>query len=96
MSGPTRATAAGRTTKDVDLAARRISNDPENVRRLIATVLEEQRDDGLIYDSPSAEVIRDGDAAVCASPCLALSTRRASPSTLMLTLEMWCGPTRGP
>jgi hypothetical protein len=51
-----------RPTKDVDLAARRTSNDPEHVRRLIATVLEEKRDDGLVYERASAEVIRDGDA----------------------------------
>jgi hypothetical protein len=49
-------------TRDVDIAARRTSNDPEHVRGLVAAVLEEQRDDGWVYERPSAEVIRDGDA----------------------------------
>jgi hypothetical protein len=51
-----------RPTRDVDLAARRIANDPENVRKLVATVLTEARDDGWVYERPSAEVIRDDDA----------------------------------
>ncbi len=58
---------ARRPTKDIDLSASGITNDPESVRRAIQSVLEvrldSELDDGLAFapDSTKAQVIRDGD-----------------------------------
>ena len=51
-----------RPTRDVDLTAQHLPNDPERVRELIAQVLAELRADGWIYSVISADVIRDAEA----------------------------------
>jgi len=48
-----------RPTRDVDLAASNLSNEPEAVARVIETILAIPRDDGWSFGRGSAEVIRE-------------------------------------
>lgn len=55
---------ARRPTKDIDLAASGLPNNPESVRGAIAAVLQVETGDGLTFDvrEMTAETIRKGDA----------------------------------
>jgi predicted nucleotidyltransferase component of viral defense system len=51
-----------RPTRDVDLSAEGMNNNPESARQAIARILTQRRDDGFVYADPTAEPIRDADA----------------------------------
>ena len=55
---------ARRATKDVDLAATGLSNNPESVRTAVANVLEVEIDDGLTFaiEGMQAQTIRESDS----------------------------------
>lgn len=50
-----------RPTRDVDLAATAVSNEPAVIQDLVAAVLAEPRSDGFEYGALSSEVIREQD-----------------------------------
>ena len=52
---------ARRPTKDVDLSARNVPNEPSAVARLVEEILEIHREDGWQFGSAKAEVIRTHD-----------------------------------
>jgi hypothetical protein len=50
-----------RPTRDVDLSASGITNEPSTVQRLVEAVVQEPRTDGFRYGSLSAQTIREQD-----------------------------------
>lgn len=86
-----------RATRDIDFAARAIDNDAEVVMSLVAEIMSESVDDGIIFatDTLSAQIIReDGEyAGVRVTASASLST-----ATLYFHLDInigdliWPGP----
>lgn len=54
--------AVRRPTRDVDLAAHDLPNDPIAMREVVADIVTQTRDDGWTYGACSAEVIRESEA----------------------------------
>ena len=51
-----------RPTRDVDLSARGLTNSVEDTVELVRAILEQKRDDGWNFGSPTGEAIREEDA----------------------------------
>lgn len=51
-----------RPTRDIDLSATGLSNDPNTMKEVVAEILAQPRDDGWTFGAPTHETIREDDA----------------------------------
>lgn len=51
-----------RQTRDIDLSARSLPNDPRAMTSIVAEILAAPRDDGWVFGAPAHETIREDDA----------------------------------